>query len=483
MPSAPQPRTRRRASASRRCGWRGASAPGLGQDRLAAEAYLALLAIRPADPEARLLLGRALVEHGWPDLAGAALAPLAGNLPGWWRQVAGWAREGVATARREARTLLARRQAGRPDTLPALVRRLIRCGRIAAAGCALRRMPDGAEAAFLAACLAERRAWPDALPAEPPGIAVVDAGALDATLRIEAACWFMRRGEAARAAALLRGVPEAGLGDAGWLLRARLLVLDGQAARLEGLAAAQLGIPGQGMRMARLRLTGLLLGGGLAPLHAEALPAGAAPDRDLPLVQYWDSPDPPPDVAAVMASWAEHHPRRRLLRFHRRTARDWIAEHHGAEAAAAFDACPHPAVEADLLRYAVLAREGGLWADADDVCRLPWDGVLAAVPPAGLIATYSDELPCYVFNAPLVARPGNPILARALRKAIRGLLTQRPGERLRVWRVTGPGLLTRLVAAEPDGCRLLGRALARHLARGADGLAYKLVRAADWRPD
>ncbi len=464
--------------ATRVAAWRilGRLHTGFGQERLAAEAYRGLLALRPADPEARLLLGRALIDHGWPDLAGAVLATLEQPLPGWWRQVLGWAAKGLATARREARALLARRAAPQPGDAGALVRRLIRLGRLAGAEAALRQVEPGPEAIWLRAWLAERRAWP-----EPAAIPDLDLDAPPA-LCLEIAGWLMRRGEAARAAAMLEAMPEAARDDAAWLLRARLMILSGDVEQLAGLTAAALrDAPHNGL-LARLRLTALALSGPLAPLGPATLPQHPPPG-DLPLVQYWDKEDPPPDVAEVMESWPAQHAGLRLLRFHRATARAYLAEHHGEQGAAAFDACPHPAVEADLLRYAVLAREGGLWADADDRCRASWLPLMAMLPPRGLFVSFSDELPYYAYNAPLLARPGNPILVRALDFAMRALLRQKPGARLAVWAATGPGLLTRLIAADPTGVRLIGGALLRRLMGGENGLAYKFDRAQDWRPD
>uniref|UniRef100_UPI0022EA2CCF glycosyltransferase n=1 Tax=Falsiroseomonas oryzae TaxID=2766473 RepID=UPI0022EA2CCF len=453
---------------------------GLGQERLAAEAYRALLEVRPEHLEGRLLLGRMLVELGWFGLALEALAPLPRPLPGWWRQVEGWAEAGRLRARAAALGLLDRRGKGpNPRELPDLARHLIRAGRMQGARGVIAGLPPGGIRTWLEAWVAEGLAWPDpqpvpdlVLPPETPP-----------SLWLEAALWLMQRGETARAAASIAAVPDAALGKRGWLLRARLLVAQGAHDRLDALATAAESAGADRTLAAQIRLTALTLGGALPTLDAGLLPAAAEATDELPLVQYWDREMPPPDVAKVMDSWRAHHPKRRLLRFHRATARAWIEEAYGADAAAAFDACPHPAVEADLLRYAVLGREGGIWADADDSCKASWDGVLAAVPPAGQAVSFCDELLFYAYNAPLVARPGSPVLLRALRHAIRALLAPRkPGE-FPIWFATGPGLLTRQVAADPRGVRLIGRALLRHLCLSEGSLAYKFDREQDWRPD
>jgi hypothetical protein len=342
----------------------------------------------------------------------------------------------------------------------------------------MRSLPAGAEALWLDACLAERRAWPG--PAPIPPISLPEDAA--PALRVEIATWLLRRGAAEPAAALLGKLPDAALDDAAWLLRARLLILAGAVERLDPLAAAAIAAAPHSNLLARLRLTASVLKGDLAPLGVAALPA-ESPPADLPIVQYWDAEQPPADVAAVMEGWRAAHPGLRHLAFHRATARAYLAEHYGEQGAAAFDACPHPAVESDLLRFAVLAREGGIWADVDERCRRPWDGLLALVPPRGLIVAFSDELPFYVHTFLLAARPANPIMVRALGGAMRALLRQRPGVRLPVWSATGPGLLTRLIVADPARARLMSQGLLRHLSGGAGDLAYKLDRAADWRPD
>ncbi len=455
---------------------------GLGQTLLAADCYRRVLELRPADAEAQFLLGRACLDAGWPDLAAAAFAGVQ-ELHGWWRGMAAEAPRRLAKARRLALTLLRRRHAGpllEPEAVAELAGALISLGRLGAARRVAALTEDPALRAWLLARLAERAAWPDLPPLAP----LPRTASLPAALREEMASWLLRRGAVAEARAALGPVAEETLRAPAFLLLARLMLLGGEVEELAALAGTRLARSPRRTPAARVVLTTHLLREPARLLRVEDLrapPPGTPPLFGLPIVQYWDKPVPPPDVLAVMDGWVAQHPGARLLRFRRETARAYLAEGWGKRGVAAFDACAHPSVESDLLRYAVLAREGGIWTDADESCRRPWDGLLAVLPRGQVAAAFSDELPFYVHSYLLAAWPGTPLIQAALEAAMTALLRSRTGTPLNIWDGTGPGVLTRLVAARPDEARLLSMSLLRHLSGGAYDLSYKADAAADWR--
>ncbi|MGG5821793.1 glycosyltransferase family 32 protein [Falsiroseomonas sp. HW251] len=441
---------------------------GLGRDRGAADAFHAALAIRPADRDAAFLRACALRRLGWADLALAGLRALPHPLPAWWRQQEQQAAASLAEARAEIRAGLAACRAGRAPAAEA-AEALLASGRLRALAWLL---AEGATRDdWLAARLVERRCWPAAWHGAGESFGSPDPWAL--------ASWRLQRGAVAEALATLAaaGPPETGPAR---LAEARLLVLAGRASELADRAARRLAALPRRVDLARLLLSGLLLSGRLVALRAEDLPAGPAPEA-VPLVQYWHDPDPPADVAAVMQSWVARHPRHPLRRFHRASARAWLLGSRGPAVAEAFDACPGPAAEADLLRLAVLAREGGIWADADEACLRSMDGVLAALPEGGLAAWYADELPFYLHNSVLVARPGGGLAEAAFHAACAALRARRPDRPFNIWQQTGPGLLTRIGVGETAGLRVLSLSLVRHLTRGAHDLRYKFDAASDWR--
>ena len=98
-----------------------------------------------------------------------------------------------------------------------------------------------------------------------------------------------------------------------------------------------------------------------------------------------------------------------------------------------------PAQKSDILRLAVLGKEGGWYVDADDRCVAPLSTLAAG--RAGFVA-YQEEFSTLGNNV-MGAAPGHPIITIALENAIEALAQ---GDTDIVWLSTGPGLLTRSFA-------------------------------------
>jgi mannosyltransferase OCH1-like enzyme len=100
---------------------------------------------------------------------------------------------------------------------------------------------------------------------------------------------------------------------------------------------------------------------------------------------------------------------------------------------------------ADLVRYEVLWRFGGVYVDVDVECLRPIDDLVA-----GLEAFAGYERSDLIGNAVLGAAPGHPAFARALE-----LARHRVGQGV-VQASTGPGLVTEVLPQFPD-VKLFGR--------------------------
>ena len=107
---------------------------------------------------------------------------------------------------------------------------------------------------------------------------------------------------------------------------------------------------------------------------AEPVRGAAIPRR---IVQFWDAPEPPADLLPLMASWPALHPGWEYRRYDLWSAGRYLRRHAAPETVAAFRRARQPAQKADLFRLAVLAHEGGVWADADDRCLAPLDALVA----------------------------------------------------------------------------------------------------------
>lgn len=152
--------------------------------------------------------------------------------------------------------------------------------------------------------------------------------------------------------------------------------------------------------------------------------------------QYWDTPSVPEDVLQLSGSWADLNPTWTYRRFNNDTALAYLRSHFPAPVSIAFQRAGDATTKADILRLAVLVRDGGLWADMDDRCLRPLEGF---VKP-GIRALFWQEPSGHIGNNVMAAEPDHPLLMRALVLAANAV---NRGDRDKVWMLTGPGLLTR----------------------------------------
>jgi hypothetical protein len=200
-------------------------------------------------------------------------------------------------------------------------------------------------------------------------------------------------------------------------------------------------------------------------LIAAAPPSQRAADVSSPprlLVQFWDNTDSiPSDVQDCLDTWSalEGDGFDRLL-FDDISAGRFIAKHLTSRHKLAFEQCHHPAMRSDYFRYCFILIVGGFYVDADDVYvggpaeALVNDGSLKLQPLCydieassmcdayrSAIGGTDERLIFYANNTPLVAPPGNPIIASALDRATSNLLSPACNSR-DVQTLTGPGNLT-----------------------------------------
>lgn len=179
---------------------------------------------------------------------------------------------------------------------------------------------------------------------------------------------------------------------------------------------------------------------GLSPVPGmfDAIPATRIPRR---IMQYWDKPTPPPDVARLIETW-----RTKNLAFAYRLINDDIARrflrlHFGPRILRAYDSAPHVSSKCDIFRLAWIYHHGGLYADADEECR---GKIMQLLPPnSSLVLTYTEGEPPCINNWFLAATTAHPLIEAALRLAVITMeWMHRSGTKLSAWSVTGPGILS-----------------------------------------
>jgi tetratricopeptide (TPR) repeat protein len=162
---------------------------------------------------------------------------------------------------------------------------------------------------------------------------------------------------------------------------------------------------------------------------------GASPITGT-VVQYWNTPRLPDDIAGLTATARDAAAARGYRLFDDAAARAYLQERHPPEVLLAYRRANEPAQRADVFRLAFLAAEGGIYMDADDRCVAPLTTIL---PDGAELVLYQEDLGS-VANNFLAAVPHHPVILRALEEGVAAL---NRGDRDMIWLATGPGLLTR----------------------------------------
>ncbi len=161
------------------------------------------------------------------------------------------------------------------------------------------------------------------------------------------------------------------------------------------------------------------------------------------VVQYWDRTEMPADIAELVARWDSPagiantlFDRRRALQF----LREHLGERWGGGWVRAFQLARKPAEESDFFRLCYLLVRGGIYVDADDFFVRDFADLVAT---SGGLLVFCEPYGSLENNF-IAARPGHPAIRLAAQMARDALLRY---ESEITWMKTGPGLLTRAVAA------------------------------------
>ena len=154
--------------------------------------------------------------------------------------------------------------------------------------------------------------------------------------------------------------------------------------------------------------------------------------------QIWIGPNPRP--AKLMATFRDKHPDFEYILW---TEEEIVRRGFKLENQAAYDSMEQWCGKADILRWEILYRYGGIYQDADSVCLEPFDDILLSTHA---FAGYGNE----VAREGLVAVgtmgfPAGHPLCKAAMNYIKKSSIYFAHPNLLVWATTGPGLLTDLL--------------------------------------
>ena len=158
------------------------------------------------------------------------------------------------------------------------------------------------------------------------------------------------------------------------------------------------------------------------------------------IVQFWDEPEPPPEVQRICQSWRDYNPEYEYIRFSLETAVAFLKEHYNQKVLNAFANCEQPATQADFFRLAYLNKMGGFYADADDLCRQSLNNIINLNPE---LVVLQEDFAC-IGNNFLGCIPGQSMIRTAFYQAVDNLsyyCNEAP------WFKTGPALITSAVCS------------------------------------
>lgn len=171
------------------------------------------------------------------------------------------------------------------------------------------------------------------------------------------------------------------------------------------------------------------------------IPQEPISDVQIPrqIVQYWNSTDLPDDIAGMVNTWRDAKGFKHTL-YNREMARNLLHRDFGPKWAKAFQMAKTATEEADFLRLCLVAKYGGVYADADDILTGDLAGLLDCGAGAVLhLAHFGGN----VGNNFFAARAEHPLIVIAA-KTVRQAMLTRSNES--VWQKAGPGLLSRMTA-------------------------------------
>ncbi len=100
----------------------------------------------------------------------------------------------------------------------------------------------------------------------------------------------------------------------------------------------------------------------------------------MKLFQYWDTPEPPEEVAGWIEGFRVKNPEMKHRLYDRDAASWFIGKHVGRRERAAFDAIAVPSMQSDYFRYCAVWARAGVYVDADFQCLEPLAGLLGHAP-------------------------------------------------------------------------------------------------------
>ena len=130
----------------------------------------------------------------------------------------------------------------------------------------------------------------------------------------------------------------------------------------------------------------------------------------MKLFQYWDTLDPPPEVAGWIEGFRLGNPDFQHRVYDRDRASWFIGKQVGERERRAFDAIAVPSMQSDYFRYCAVWAKGGVYVDADFQSLAPLPGLLDQAPRS-LMLSWDGHI---VAGLMMCRRRGDPLVRACL---------------------------------------------------------------------
>jgi glycosyl transferase-like sugar-binding protein len=156
---------------------------------------------------------------------------------------------------------------------------------------------------------------------------------------------------------------------------------------------------------------------GLKTITDRAARAPVDRDQRIPrtIMQTFKRREVPAGLFRACASWSELNPDYEYRFYDDDACRAFIKDHFGEKTLACYEAIQNGAFRADLWRYCALYVHGGVYADADTVCRRPLSKLIRETDE--FIVPFAVNR-SFLFNAFICTAPGHPFLKTAIERAV-----------------------------------------------------------------
>ena len=165
------------------------------------------------------------------------------------------------------------------------------------------------------------------------------------------------------------------------------------------------------------------------------------------LFQYWDTPEPPAEVAGWIEGFRVGNPDLQHRLYDRDAASAFIREEIGEREQRAFEAIAVPSMQSDYFRYCAVWAKGGVYADADFQPLKPLSGLLDQAPQS-LMLVWDGHM---VAGLMMCRQPGDLFVRACLDLSTLNIEARRG---CNAYMAAGPGVINAIrVLVEPKWTR------------------------------